>query len=727
MSRNLTANTYGFDISDPNQTPSAGSYGPQDPADRQSQGHNSRSRASAYSINLPPQYQRQSEASSYYPDDLDIRLPFESISDSQAVKIVRHDFENAANYRYQNHDWRWVIADALYTGWKQPKFWEGTKIPRASIAVMVAFEQIESILPKVMQAIFSDPDWFEAVGRRSTTPAAARAIRDIILTQLHDYNPRETMRRVIKSGVFYGNGIMMVGWDYQARQRLQYIPSFTPKLKSIPNPIDGTMIQIPDGKNFDRHVVEQVINDYINQPFIRYIPLKRFYIDPNAPSPIINEARYCCVESYMHIDELDALRKSPGFEYMPDKYTLLRLSKMNDYSQADMTQSEQESSRRSSWAPWMDQSTDPAAARVKVIAYHTKDRCIWSLNNRFICYNKPNPIGRITFHSSFYADLLDRFYAMAISDVAEPEQRVQESLLGARFDELSLAIHPTTVRQRGSGTPLYQVRVRPGAVAESSDPKNDIIRQYPMNATANAHLESQASQLRVQKYTGVTDLAMIGVGTASNPAAKTATGAGIQGQASASRIIYFVENVETVLIEPALTDVFEYDQKFLDPNQMIESITGVEDLDPIVVFGARVKFEMRASARMQSKQALISLLPMTFQAVLNPQLMGQLAASGKTIDFVEIMQMFMDASGYRKKLHIIRDLTPQEMQRLNKPDKAQTDLQLQTARLTQLNEMQLNKQEMDMLRDIINQHLTSQNDQAIAHIQAASSGSDSGD
>jgi hypothetical protein len=659
-------------------------------------------RTSIYSINLPPQYRHQEQQSYQYPDVRDMRMPFEALSDDQAIKIIRADYETAMNYRYQNHDWRWVIADALYTGWKQSRFWEGTRIPRANVSVMVDFEQIESMMPKVMGALFNEQDWFEAVARGKTTPKAARQIRDILQTQLHDCNPQEVVRRVCKSGVIYGNGIMAVCWDYQVRRRLQFTPQFIPKMNQSINPIDNIMQQMPSGSQFDRRIVEQIVEEYINRPCWKYISLKRFFIDPNAPSPVPSESQFCGYESYMSVEELMALKDQPGFESMPDEYTLWRLSKLNSYSQSDMTQSEQEASRRSNWMPWVDQSSDPAAARIKVIHYFTKNRIIWSLNNRYVVYNKPCPIGRITFHDAFYADLLDRFYAMAVSDVVEPEQRVQEGLLNSRLDELSLAIHPTTVKQRGSGTPLYQVRVRPGGVAESSDPKNDVIRQYPMNATQNAFLEAQASELRVQRYTGVTDLAMIGVGTANNPAAKTATGAGIQGQASASRVIYFVENVERLLIEPALDDTFQYDLHFLDPNQMIQGAqAGDEPLDPIVLFGADVRFEMRASSRMQSRQALLSLMPLTLQAMLNPQLLAQLAAMGQTIDFVEMMQMFMDASGYRKKFSWIRQLTPQEQQMMHKPTQAESDMALQQNRMSSLSQMQLNKQEMEILRDIL--------------------------
>lgn len=689
---------------------------------------------SAWSINLPPQYRKAMEDSLPYPDELDLTPGFLSMSDLQASRIVRHDFDNAANYRYQNHDWRWTIADTLYTGWKQPRFWDGTRIPRSSISVMVSFQQIESMLPRVMSALFGDKDWFESVPRSNTTPAAARAVRDIIISQLYPCNPREQLRQVVKSAIMYGNGILEVGWEYYSRTVSQFIPEFRPKHQTIWHPIDGRPISVPSGE-FDRIVREFRMEEEINRPYIRYIPLKRFYIDPNAPGTIVNNARFTVIESYMDVDELDSLRNTAGFEGIPDRPYLLRLSKEKGYTQADMTASEQESSRRASYQPMIDQSTDPGAARLKVYVYRTKDRIIWMLNNSLLIFNKPNPLGRITQHNCFYADLLDRFYAMALSDVVEPEQRTQEGLLNSRMDELALAIHPQTVKQRGSGTPVYQVRVRPGGVSESQDPKNDMVRQYPMNATQNAHIESQSSQMRVQQTTGVTDLGAVGAGGSDNPALRTATGAGLSGQAASSRMQYFVENVESLVIEPAVMDVFEYDQRFMDPNQMIESVRGQQDiedpgaskpLDPIVIWSSAVHFGVRASSRMQSRQALLSLMPMTLQAMLNPQLLQQLAGMGKTVDLVELMQMFMDASGYKDKATWIRTLTPQEQQSLNKPDPNQVKMDMQTQRMAALNDMQQNKQEMEMLRGLLLAKIQDQGNRAAILLKNQTSGGDGG-
>ena len=108
------------------------------------------------------------------------------------------DFESAESYRTQNADWRWRTADELYQAWVQQKYWEGTRIPRASIGVYTCFEQVESMLPKILSAVFSDNPWFQADPDGQTTPEQARHWRNVLLEQLDETRVREIHRRCIK-------------------------------------------------------------------------------------------------------------------------------------------------------------------------------------------------------------------------------------------------------------------------------------------------------------------------------------------------------------------------------------------------------------------------------------------------------------------------------------------------------------------------------------------------
>src|SRR5262250_2193382 len=88
-------------------------------------------------------------------------LPEDDWSNQHALSVVVGDMNRAENYRTQNHDWRWERADRRYLGVVPQKYWEGTKILRANVSVMTAYQQVEALIPVVMQAIFGDEPWFE--------------------------------------------------------------------------------------------------------------------------------------------------------------------------------------------------------------------------------------------------------------------------------------------------------------------------------------------------------------------------------------------------------------------------------------------------------------------------------------------------------------------------------------------------------------------------------------
>src|SRR5437879_4182674 len=133
-------------------------------------------------------------------------------TDTRAAQIALGDFQRMESYRTMNHDWRFRVSDQLYLAWTQKKTWEGTKIPRASVGIFLALEQIEALLPNVIGALFPDNNQlpFDVEPEPSSTVAQATAVRDLISSQLRDIGDigkylslRELARRAFKSSYIY--------------------------------------------------------------------------------------------------------------------------------------------------------------------------------------------------------------------------------------------------------------------------------------------------------------------------------------------------------------------------------------------------------------------------------------------------------------------------------------------------------------------------------------------
>lgn len=645
-----------------------------------------------------------------------IFLPDQEWNDEHAKNVVLQDFETAQNYRSSNHDKRWMNAALLYSAWRAQKYWEGTRIPRASIPVFLCFQQVESLLPRIMREIFADPYWFDAVPKPGTTPDEARAARDLILSQADDVgeNParkvqfREVMRRAVKSALIYGNGILELSWTRKVVNKKKWVTKDIPRYKKVFDPVLGPQI-IPLG--VERKSFKKVIPVVVNRPTISYVSLMDFYIDPNCPSPNVKDARYAIRRVQMTIADIESYREKEGFK-VPDKATLLEFSQNKPTTQGDQTKGYAETGMMGWWSPWVDSSADPANARIEVLVYWNEDRLVWLANRKHVLYNEPNPVGFIPFYNVFYVDMLDRFYGLAVTDVLEGEQHLQEGVIDGRLDELALSIHTPTVKKRGTTLFPHQMKRRPSQVLEVDEPGKDLTLLFPQNVTQQSFMEVMYSSLRAQSATGVSELAVLGVpASGGNSASRTATGVNTQAEASSSRIQYNVECIEMGCLEPLLDDWHLFNTRWIKDEEKMEVLGPLGEilqLDPIGVKNADVRFSMRASARMRARMAMLQTFPQLAQTFLNSSFLDLLAKQqGKTVNIMELAQLLLDALEYPNRLALFRDLTPEEKQAMNQPPaEVVMKEQMQNARIQAAKENTETKVEGDLTKEVVKQMLS---------------------
>jgi len=590
-----------------------------------------------------------------------IKEPTDPWTDDMACKIAVQDFLAAERYRSQNHDWRYRVSDELYLAWVAQKYWEGTKIPRASIPVFLAFQQVESLLPKLMSAIFSDNPWFDGEPGLGVAVEIMRQFRDKVRNQLDDAQVRETFRRAIKSALIYGNGITELSWVSQKNKSLKYVPTW-----KFPQQQQGNVVNFAKAK---RVLEKRETEEIENRPVLSNISIKDFYFDPNATSPVIQDPShgYVCIRVYKTIQFLDSLRENKEFT-IPSKDELAKMAQQRPSAQSDTTKSVVELMRFGYWAPQNDQTSDPAGKRIELISRVSKDRVVWVLNRTKTILNKPNPYGFINYYDAFYADVPDRAYGMSMCDVLEGEQRFKTSLINARVDELALSIHAPVQYKRGLNIPSYQLRTRPGQMIQVETPGEDYVRTEMGGITQNAYIEDQASEARAQKITGLSDLIANGMGQeGGNSASRTATGIGAQVQAGSSRIQGLLETLEDTYIEPILNDTVKLNILFPPLGTNAAQIQQLQN----------VKLYMRASARMKSQMTLLQTLPLVLQSILNPALITQMGQQGIGLNWKEIMTMILDTTGFQNRADLIRKLTPQEIQQMQQQMQAEAQLKMQ--------------------------------------------------
>ena len=623
-----------------------------------------------------------------------------------AAKIVVQDFEQAQRFRTTNHDWRWRSADELYTASVSQKTWEGTRQPRSSLGIFLTFQQIESFLPRAISAIFGQDPWFETLPMHGTSVGAAKAAQNLLLEQLSSCTIREQVRRTCKSALVYGNGIMALEWLHQEREVTRWLPVWTPKKQSVRG-LDGRTVSVPTGE-FVRSKSEQKFMELENRPIVSHVSIKDFYIDPNCPSPIPQDARFVIRRVMTPIDQIVPMQGKDGWLVPPTKM-MIQIADGQLPADADQSKLFTEVARGGQWDPAHDYTADPGGRRVEVLHYWTRERHVRVLRSgqfTWTLLNTSNPFGFIPFYNIPYADMLDRFYGLALTDVLEGEQRFQQALLNARVDELALSLHPPTVRARGMDrVPLHQLRQRPGAIATAEDPSKHLIRLFPQNVTQQAFAEHAASEQRAQRVTGMSDAAMVS-GTAQTQT-RSATAANSQQQASLARVQYFVENFESTVLECLLKDTLELNKRYLDPNQIVRVGEG-QKVDPMEIFGAEVKMKVQAGSRMASQVGLLQTFPLIFQTLMQPQLQAQLQQQGLTVNYQEALDILLTATGYRERAELVRPLTEEEQEFIQQqaqqvPPAERIKKEMQDSRMQDITELQGQKFEQDSALEIVKQ------------------------
>ena len=144
------------------------------------------------------------------------------------------------------------------------KYWEGTKIPRASHSQPMVFSQIETALPIIDQAIFgSNSEWFQVEPEPGADPEEARAIKDHLLYLLdHDKDElgrsaRREVNMAIKSILLYGNG----------------------GLRFYSNPVT-------------------------KRTCAEWVDIREIYIDPGTPTPSCDDSRSLIYRKMFTVEEL---------------------------------------------------------------------------------------------------------------------------------------------------------------------------------------------------------------------------------------------------------------------------------------------------------------------------------------------------------------------------------------------------------------------------------------
>jgi hypothetical protein len=313
---------------------------------------------------------------------------------------------------------------------------------------------------------------------------------------------------------------------------------------------------------------------------------------------------------------------------------------------------------------WQDPSRDPNLQPLEVCEYTTDSKCISVLNRKLCIKNQPNPLGKINYLSINFADVIDSWYGLGVSQLLAGEQRLQQGIINSRLDELALRLSGTFLRTRGANTPTQQLRMRPGGIIDTDDAKGIQMIQYPP-ALVDAFTEVDASDSRAQRRTGANQLVTQGTAPSAGQLGRTSAGIQTANAALGARISYWMDQITTLMFVPALEAIMEMNQKYMPEDEIkdffADELREAFSGDALDVKNGSFKFETLAGGKLKQRMSMMQIAPELMQFFQLQPVLEAIADQQMKVDWMQFIQTVLDATGWPGAQKFITKMTPQEI------------------------------------------------------------------
>jgi hypothetical protein len=611
--------------------------------------------------------------------------------DSAALKIVIQDTERTEKWlQHKQNVLRWDQCQILYEAPQKIEYWDGTDIPKSHLSVFTVAKVAQSILPQITNALFADDPEFMLQPRPGTTQDTARAVTALLDYQLDDCDFRNVIEEGILSCEVFGTHIWKWGWESVKRTRKVYVRNSKPI--NVPSGIPGGPPITLDTEDSDDIEVQE-IEETIQRPILESLRLREVFVDSSLAKTDIRKAKFVCHRMKLSAAQLDDLRDFEGYDILPKAELISLCFPPEEQAPTSALETRASSGYSDFQATPRDQETtsDPTEElKFELLEYWTKERVITVLNRKLVIRNEQNPYGVIPFVAMQWWAVPNSFYGLGLGHTIGGEQLIQAGTINARMNQMSLNLNRGFIRVKGKNVPTGNIRLAPGRIIDVDD-QNSLKPMEKIDAVGEAFEEVQASDARAEATSGANELLVGGnmPDKGRTSLTSTATGANLLAGGTGSRMQAFVERFAMQVFRPVLEAFMEMDRMLL-PMSMLRRILNDElqlayQGDHLDILNARVSFNILAAARLQERRQMAQSLPFISQVLLTDPVHSMLQAAGQKIDIREIVSMYFDVSGWRNKRDVVKDMTPEDEQRvaMQNPAVQQALLAQQKAKLDQ--------------------------------------------
>ena len=622
-------------------------------------------------------------------------------TDDAAVELTIQDAQRARTFIDQKQ-WNlfWRESDVLFQSPRTNMAFEGSTVARANTSHFTVAKTVNTLVPTMKSGIFYETPPFLIRPRPATSQVTARAKTALYGTLLDAADFETIAEDALESMTTFGTVIVKACWATETRIRKIHAPKAEPIRRSLPM---GGELLIHTKESDTLTVKDQ---EFTTQgPEFEVCELGSVLIDPTwkHPNKLHKKAKYVIHVTYPTWRDLDDLREQKVFDEKGKQvggYDIPSEEELKAFFFAQQEGSAGAPSQVQLNLGGQNYSLHHAQNEEEPASVAPDERPIQMMErwDRTYVYAVLVPDGGergvlirkeehslpfLPYFAANFWNIPKAGYGIGCGRLAGSPQRITKGLTDALLDILSFSINPMYARDRGANAPTQAIRQRLGGIVDVDTRGNQSVRdvvgiiETPKVPPEVFPALQQASQ-DAQNTTGSDEAFTQGSlpGRPGSSAARTATGAGGIMAANAGRIQgpvgHFVNGVLLPIIE--LIDFWVKDRMSpSDIREILDDELGTAfDLDAKNFYESRDKFECLAGAHLAAKKAMAQALPLMVQIFENAPLVQQLNAIGYMVDVRMLLEMFMEVSEWKNAKELIRPMNPDEQQKWQAAQQAQT-------------------------------------------------------
>ena len=579
-----------------------------------------------------------------------------------------------------NRQWTllWRDADLLYQSPRPMTVYENTYVLEPNVQRFTVAKVCNAVVPQLYKGLFYDDPPMLLRPRPGTSQEVVDAKSSLFSFVLDDCGFKTQAKWGLEQMAHLGTGLFKWGYDWKNVTFYKRKASKVSVTQEDPQTHEKITIEAPS--NDPPTIVEN--KKSVPMPFFEWRPLDKVLVDPQLSVSDIRKAAWVIDVRYMDWyqykklkDSIEAAKKDGedgdaimGWKF-PDDAVVKAM--WEHAPKAQTLETEQatyiEGVVHHSEKMNVKASPDPMRTKLELLEYWDEGRKILVLNQMYKIFVGDNEFHQIPFLSSNWWNRPKAFYGMGLGLIVGQNQRVDQGTINAILKILSFGVNPIYLRQRDDNAPTQMIRTGLGKIMSVTD----VDKSYKLLDTPKVPSDIWSALKESEQATESSSGAdqQLVQGSTAGPRSsmgRTATGAGIQAGASATRLDGPLDNFIEQVFKPFLGVIDMLVFKVMSDSAILHILGGEEGKEFTQGFtmqqfhDAQVEYEVLAGSSLSAKRTMAQSMVMLTQILDNPQIQDQLADINEDyLDFKPIIKMWLEASEWKNKNDIVKHMTPQ--------------------------------------------------------------------